>query len=167
MRLKKPYIVSLDQVSISREGDCAIIKYKEPDVVTVHLMIGQEALEMDDREILDLHNDCILAQQEMAREYKHVAIEIPEGRAQIEYNERSNQWVPRGDVLKCEISDGGPDCEATVFIDDHELSLAEFGRLLTTYAGWGMRITFVPDDSIHETPDSEIRDPSEAQEPHD
>lgn len=167
MRLKKPYIASLDQVSISREGDYAVIEYKEPGVVTVNLEIGSKVREMDDREILDLHNGCILAQQEMVREYRHVAVEIPEGRAQIEYYERSNQWVPRGDVLKCVISDGGPDGEATVYIDDRELSLAEFGRLLGTFAGWGMRITFVPDDRIHEPPVSEIRDLSEDREPDD
>ncbi len=167
MRLKKPYIASLDQVSISREGDCAIIEYKEPNVVTVNLVIGPEVRDMDDRGILHLHNSHIQAKQEMARGYKHVAVEIPEGRPQIEYFEKGNQWVPRGDVLKCVINDGGPDGGATVFIDDRELSLAEFGRLLGTFAGWGMRITFVPDDRIHKPPVSEIRDPSDDREPDD
>jgi len=43
---------------------------------------------------------------------------------------------------------------------DRELSLAEFGRMLTTYAGWGMRIAFVPDDDVHEEPRIEVREPN-------
>jgi hypothetical protein len=45
-----------------------------------------------------------------------------------------------------------------VYVDDQELSLAEFGRLLTTYAGWGMRIVFVPDDRLDEEPDIVVLD---------
>ena len=44
-------------------------------------------------------------------------------------------------------------------IDDHELSLEEFGRLLTTHAGWGMRIEFVPEDEIHRRPTHAVREP--------
>jgi hypothetical protein len=46
-----------------------------------------------------------------------------------------------------------------VHIDDKELSWQEFGRMLATYAGWGMRIKFVPDDSTHEEPVTEVREP--------
>ena len=31
--------------------------------------------------------------------------------------------------------------------------------MLTTYAGWGMRIVFVLDDEIHEEPQIEVREP--------
>lgn len=64
-------------------------------------------------------------------------------------------------MLRCIISDGGPDGRAVVWIDEYELSLEEFGRLLTTYAGWGMRIVFVPDDRTDEEPEIEIRDPDD------
>lgn len=53
------------------------------------------------------------------------------------------------------------DGEPVIHIDDHELSWREFGRLLTTHAGWGMRIVFVPDDEVHETPQIEVREPEE------
>jgi hypothetical protein len=43
-------------------------------------------------------------------EYVHIAIEIPQGEPQIEYFELGDQWTPRGDVLRCVISDGGPNC---------------------------------------------------------
>src|SRR5208337_1015132 len=69
------------------------------------------------------------------------------------------QWVPRGDVLRCIIDDGGPDGEVVIHIDDQELSLREFGRLLSVHAGWGMRIAFVPEEFISENPKVEIRKP--------
>ena len=55
------------------------------------------------------------------------------------------------------IDDGGPEGEVTIHIDDKELSLAEFGRMLRVHAGWGMRIAFVPEEFISENPKVEIR----------
>jgi hypothetical protein len=90
-------------------------------------------------------------------------IEIPPGHPQIKYSERSDQWVPRGDLLRCLIEDGGDDGEVTVHIDDQELSLREFGRLLLTFAGWSMRIAFVPENLIEEEPEVEVREPREGE----
>jgi hypothetical protein len=39
------------------------------------------------------------------------------------------------------------------------LSLEEFGRMLMTHAGWGMRIEFGPDDELHRRPTLEVRKP--------
>jgi len=161
MRMKKPYVVTLDQVRISRQDDYGIIEYVEPNVSTTHLKIGPKVQDMTDQEILDEHNRILRIQQQMRLEYEHIAVEIPPGRSQIKYFELGDQWTPRGDVLRCVISDGGPGGQAIIYIDDHELSLEEFGRLLTTYAGWGLRITFVPDDRTEEEPDIEIRDPDD------
>jgi hypothetical protein len=115
---------------------------------------------MTDSDILDLLNATIAAQDRLAAEYDHTLIEIPPGRPQIRFHEGSGQWVPRGDVLRCHIEDdeGG---ELVVYVDDQELSLHEFGRLLTTYAGWGMRISFVPEDRVAEQPEVEVREPDE------
>ena len=159
-KIKRPYVVSLDQVRIVREDMGVFIDYADPDIGGVHFTLGEKADSMSDQEILDLHNEGIEARQAMADEYEHVAIEIPPGLPQIEYFKDGHQWVPRGDVLRCVISDGGgSDNQAVIHIDDHDLSVDEFGRLLTTYAGWGMRITFVPDDETHERPEVEVRDP--------
>ena len=161
MRFKKSCVARLDEVLISREGDTAVITYKDKTIATVNLRIGPGLGKMSDQEILDVHNDIIHAQRKMAANYENVVIEIPERSPQIEYSRRCDQWVPRGDVVRCEISDGGPDGEATVIIDDRELSLREFGRLLTTRAGWGIRIAFVPDDRLCENPRIEVREPTE------
>jgi len=65
----------------------------------------------------------------------------------------------RGDVLRCIIDDAGPNGEVTIHIDDQELSLREFGRLLRVHAGWGMRIAFVPEEFVTENPTVKVRKP--------
>ena len=62
-------------------------------------------------------------------------------------------------MLRCIIDDGGPEGEVTIHIDDKELSLREFGRLLSVYAGWGMRIAFVPEEFVTENPRVKVRKP--------
>jgi len=49
--------------------------------------------------------------------------------------------------------------KAVVNPTDLAVSTEEFGRMLTTYAGWGMRIKFVPDDHLHRWPAHEVREP--------
>ena len=48
-----------------------------------------------------------------------------------------------------------------VHVDDRTLNLQDFGRLLRTFAGWGMRISFVPQDRIADQPDIIIREPED------
>jgi hypothetical protein len=158
MKRKERYIVRLDEVTITREGDSAIIEYQEEDVPATHLKIGPEIAEMTDEEIVELFNDTLRGQALLAAEYKHVAVEVPLGSPQIKYHPRSDQWTPRGGVLRCLIEDD-ENGQLVVGIDDRELSLEEFGRMLTMYAGWGMRIEFVPDDQLHRRPTHEVREP--------
>ena len=49
--------------------------------------------------------------------------------------------------------------QLVVDVDEQELQLEQFGKLLTTYAGWGMRIEFVPEDELHRRPALEVRKP--------
>jgi hypothetical protein len=157
MKRKERYIARLDEVNIIREGDYAFIEYKEEGVPTTRLQIGPQIAGMSDEEILELLNESLRAQAKRAAEYKHVAVEVPLGSAQIEYHARSDQWVPRGSVLRCLIRDEA--LQLVVDIDEQELQLEEFGKLLTTYAGWGMRIEFVPEDEVHRRPILEVREP--------
>ena len=159
MKRKECYIARLDEVTISREGDSAVIRYKEKGIMTTHLKVGPEIASMSDEAILELFNDTLRAQAQLAAEYKHVAVEVPLGSRQIKYFARGHQWCPRGAVLRCLVEDD-ENGQLVVGIDDQELSLEEFGRMLTTYAGWGMRIEFVPDDQLHRRPALEVREPS-------
>jgi hypothetical protein len=159
MRKKRPREASVAEVRITREGDSGVIAFIDPAVAVTHLSLGPDVHRMDDQEFLDRFNEVVRAQTAMAADYEHVAVEIPPGRPQIDYSQLARQWSPRGDVLRCGISDGGPDNEPIIHIDDRELSWAEFGRLLTTYAGWGMRIVFVPEGDLLEEPRIEMREP--------
>ncbi len=160
MRRKRPHIASLDEVKIVRSRDEAIIEYADEKIWTTHLKLGPEVQGMTDQEILDRWNECVRAQQQAMAEYEHVAVEIPPGKPQIEYFELGDQWTPRGDVLRCVIEDGGPNGEPVIHVDDEELSWHEFGRLLTTFAGWGMRIVVVPDNELHLPPRIQVREPN-------
>ncbi len=160
MRIKRPRVATPDEVQISRDGEAAIIAFVDSTISTTHLTLGPEVATMTDREILDRFNEVIMAQQKMAAEYDHVAVEVPPGSPQIRYIKRADQWVARGGVLRCIIEDGEHG-EAVIHIDEQELSLEQFGTLLRSYAGWGMRIVFVPEDEVDETPQIEIREPQD------
>jgi len=161
MRIRKPRIATLDEVIISREGEYAVVEFREPGISTMNLKLGPKLKYMTDKQILASFNQTVRTMEEMRRKYVHKPVEIPVGKPQVKYSAASDQWIPRGDVLRCVIEDGGPDCEATIWIDDREFSLVEFGRLLTTYAGWGMRILFVPDEEIEKVHPIEIREPED------
>jgi hypothetical protein len=160
MRKKKPYHALLDDVTISRNGDMAIITYHDPDVMITHFKPGGNIKKLTDGQILDQFNQTIAARNMLAAAYEHVAVEIPPGRPQIEYFEAGDQWTPRGDVLRCIVAgDGRNEDDVFVHIDENELSLREFGKLLSTCSGWGMRLIFVPEDELEKTPAIEVREP--------
>ncbi len=115
---------------------------------------------MSDREILEEFNAMIEARDEIAARFENKVVEIPIGKPQITYFPNADQWAPKGSVLRCHIEDDERG-ELVVYIDDQKLDLREFGRLLTTYAGWGMRIVFVPDDELDHTPKTVVREPDD------
>jgi len=161
MRKRRPELTSLAEVRITRDGDVAVIEYRDRSVATTHFHIGSSLDAMSDDEVLEEFNAVLAAQAEDAAAYEHVAVEIPPGRPQVRYFAAGDQWVPRGGVLRCVIDDGGPDGQPIIHVDDQELSLAAFGRLLSTYAGWGMRIAFVPDDALDVPPEIQLGDPED------
>ncbi len=162
MRMKRPRVASMDEVRITREGENAVIEFADSRISTTHLKVGLEIQRMTDEQILDQFNACIRAEEQSMADYEHVAVEIPPGKRQIEFFEKGRQWTPRGHVLRCVISDeGGPDDGPIISVDDYELSWREFGRLLTTYTGWGMRIVFVPENDLEKEPQIEVREPED------
>ncbi len=159
-RLKRPYITNQSEVIITRNGEYADITYRDPTVGGVSLKLGSVISLMSDEEILDRHNQILLAREQAIANYIHEAVEIPLGKPQVEYSEPCDQWVPRGDVLRCVIHDEDGR-RAVIEIDDREFTLEEFGAMLTTFSGWGMRIVFVPEDELTMQPDIVIKDPTD------
>ena len=142
-RKKQPGRLELDAVRIERQGDTAVLTPHDPGVAVTHLRLGPELARMSDEEILAWFNATIAARDRLAAERPYVATEVPPGRPQLRYFPDGDQWVPRGGVVRCVVEDD-EEGQAIIRVDDRELSLSEFGRLLVTYAGWGMRIEFTP-----------------------
>lgn len=161
-RIKPPYIAKMSEVIITKTETSAHIEYKEKNVGGVIITFGPDVAKMTNQEILEKHNELLLTQMEMKREYEHVAVEIPRGKPQMEFSEQAQQWVPRGDVLRCIIHyhESGIGIE----IDDRLLSLEDFGRMLRVHEGWGMRIAFVPEEDIFFDPKTKLEDPDEKKE---
>ena len=154
MRPKKPTHVLIDQVRITREGNDAIIDHADANLFGACIT---GIATMTDAEIVEMYNQILDSQWALLEAWDKTVVEEPPGEKQIDYHENSDQWVQRGDVLRCIIDDGGPDGEVVIHIDDQELSLREFGRLLRVHAGWGMRIAFVPEEFVTENPKVNVR----------
>lgn len=161
---RRPHVASPDEVRFTRDGDYLIVEYADPGVATTHLKVGSEKLAtMKDDEVLDYWNDLQQMDEEWRRTVDYVAREIPLGKPQVKYHKDADQWVPRGHVLRCvwtEYLEDRPD-EPCVTIDNRDFTLGEFTRMLNTFAGWGMRIEFVPDDELHERPKLRVKDGEE------
>jgi hypothetical protein len=159
-RKKRPGRMNLDAVQIERQGDTAVLTPHDPGVAVTHFRLGPQLAQMSDEEILACFNATIAARDRLAAERPYVATEVPPGRLQIRYFPDADQWVSRGGAVWC-VVESDEEGQAIIHVDDRELSLAEFGRLLATYAGWGMRIEFTPEDATDRRPRLEVRDPEE------
>jgi len=80
--------ISLFEVKITRNGGTATIDYIDPaeGAGGTILEIGPDLAKMSDSDIIKMHNDMVLAIKEHQEEHPYVAIEIPEGKPQIEYS---------------------------------------------------------------------------------
>lgn len=150
----KPRFAAPGEVTIERDGPYALIKFKDSDQ-GVNLGIGPRINAMTDDEILGLYNATVFSQLECADAWR--PIEIAEGRPQIKFDRKQRRWLTEGDVLRCKIEGDDIHTEPTIEIDEHKLSLSEFGQLLQPYNGWGMRIVFVSEDQLCDPPPPEVR----------
>lgn len=158
LRLRRPPQSKIDQVHISRKGEYAIIEHANPAYGAVNLKLGPKINTLTNRQILEMFNDVIAAQEASIADPANRPIEIPKGRPQIEWLKDLQQWSARGHVLKCEVSDD-EDGNLVVYVDDNELDAEAFLQLIRPFAGWGMRITFMDESQIHDEPDVILRDP--------
>jgi hypothetical protein len=95
-RIKRPRIASPDEVRITREANTAVIEFADSSIATTHLAIGPKMHGMTNTEILALFNEGLQATADWNAEHPYVAIEIPPGKAQIEYSAQCDQWAPAG-----------------------------------------------------------------------
>ncbi|MDE0435765.1 MAG: hypothetical protein OXH92_17325 [Bryobacterales bacterium] len=79
MRPKRPRPASPDQVRITREGETAVIEYADLSIRIVNLQVGPSLAEMTDADVLELFNDMLEAQAEIAAGADPTLTEIPPG----------------------------------------------------------------------------------------
>ena len=104
MKRKKRYIARMDEVTINREGEVAVISYKEEGVPTTRVTIGPGIVTTTDEGILELFNDVLRAQAQLVAEFQYVAEGVQLGLPPIKHRRRANRWTLRGGVLRCLIS---------------------------------------------------------------
>lgn len=174
---------------MTRDGDDAVIEYADPKIAPTRFKVGAERLAaMSDAELLECWNDDLQASEDLgrspssppseipvqatedlSRSQGFTATEVPLGKPQVKYEPMSDQWVPRGHVVRAVIltdAAAAVDLEGPfVSIDDRAFTVAEFVKMVGSFGGWGMRITFVPDGEIHEKPTTEVREPEEKKRP--
>ena len=68
-RRKVRYIAALDEVTVTRDGDCARIEYTEAGIAATSLEIGPEIAEMSDSDIVEVHNESLRNDAKQAAEY--------------------------------------------------------------------------------------------------
>ncbi len=89
--------------------------------------------------------------------------EVPVGSPQVKHHPKSDQWTPRGTVLRGQLMgyDEDDPAEAFVSVDGRDFTLHEFAKMLSTFDGWGFRLSFVPRDELHVLHELEVREPEE------
>ncbi|MGB6492575.1 MAG: hypothetical protein WBE62_07225, partial [Methylocella sp.] len=85
MRKKKPIPAVIDQVRITRDGNDAIIEHADPTIPETRLTIGPQMKTMTDRDIVDVFNGVMAAQQRLLEDWDRTVTEIPPGKPQIEH----------------------------------------------------------------------------------
>ena len=63
-------------------------------------------------------------------------------------------------MLRCHIEDDEHG-RTVIHIDDVELDMYAFGRMLQVYAGFGMRIAFVDEDDVTDEPEVVVGKPDD------
>jgi hypothetical protein len=152
--MKKRKIAFPKDVKITRDGIYAHIDFIDPSYMSRRIEIGSTLSSMTDAEILRIHNDIVFSEQASIRQSRPT--EIEDGGVQIRFDKASGSWVPESDVLRCELTSGEEPHDLVVRIDDQDLSWAQFGRMVSSYRGWGMRVTFLPEEQLFKPPATEI-----------
>ena len=163
-RLHEQYLVSLDEVRLVRQTDCVAVEYLAGDAPTTTYTGIPDLGEWSDADILGFHNDAICGRNALTEEYRdRPLIEIPIGQPQISCPHRPEEWGPRGNVLRCHITDDD-NGETAIGIDDLLFTMEEFGQLLRCYVGWGVRLEFVDESDLHQRPKSvDVREPADGE----
>jgi len=141
------------EVTIKRDGNTAVIDFIDQSFGGTNLTIGPKIKDMSDADILRLYNEIVLQQQRLIKESQPT--EMQGGLPQIGIDSYYKDLTTHSQTLRCELTSDSID-DLVVEIDDRKLSWEEFGKLISPYRGWAMRIQFLPSEQLLNPPESKI-----------
>lgn len=154
MGRKRQKVAFAKEVTIERRGETAVIEFLDQQYAGTYLTIGPKINNMTDADILRLYNEIVLGQQRMIAESR--PREMKEGLPQVGIDPYYKTLITHSETLRCELTSGESHDELVVEIDDKKLSWNEFGKLISPYIGWAMRVQFLPAEQLADPPKPEI-----------
>lgn len=152
---------SVHELVVVEVNDQAMIRHKDCESHACLCLYLKDFDDMDETQILSRFNAYI--DDILHSIGTDSPIELEPGKPQIRWSRQCFQWVPEGDVLRCEVSwDRTADSEdgqgaIAIKIDDNLLSGKEFLDLLAVQEGSGMRIEFMHPNRLTNPPEPIIQ----------
>lgn len=78
-RKKRPIPAVMDQVRITRDGNDAVIEYADPMISDTRLTIGSQIKGMTDKDIIDVFNGVMAAQEKLLGGWDRTVTEMLPG----------------------------------------------------------------------------------------
>ncbi len=147
---------NVDDLVVVEASDQAMIRHKDCESHACLCLKLKDFDEMAEDQVLSRFNAYINEILEGIE--SDCPVEIVAGYPQINWSKECQQWVPEGDVLRCEITwDRNAESEdeqgaVAIKVDDHILSGTEFLDALAVHEGAGMRIEFMHPNRLTNPP---------------
>lgn len=125
-RKKRPFVATPDEVSITRDGDFAIIRYEDETIETTQYRIGRESLSrLTDGDILAMWNAGLATAQEEAAKSRRDMSALLQGGNTLECTIESYPAAPNQPFIK---------------VAGRLYTAMELAHLLGGHVGWELKI---------------------------
>jgi hypothetical protein len=131
-RKKRPHVATLEEVTITRDGEYAIIAYADESVATTQYHIGADRLaRMTDEDILMLWNAGLATKEEDVRSRRDMG-----------------PALSRRNTVSCFINEPPADPHHPFLqADGRTFTAMELAKLLGAHPGWTVRLELIPPES--------------------
>ena len=138
VRKKRPHVATLEEVTITRDGEYAIIAYVDDSVATTQYHIGADRLaRMSDEDILMLWNAGLATKEDDVRSRRDMG-----------------PALSLRNTMSCVITEAPTDAHHPFLqADGRTFTAMEMAKLLGAHPGWTVRIQLVPPDTGGSTAD--------------
>jgi hypothetical protein len=132
VRKKRPHVATLEEVTITRDGEYAIIAYLDDSVATTQYHIGRDRLaRMSDEDILMLWNAGLATKEDDVRSRRDMG-----------------PALSRRNTMSCLITEAPTDPHHPFLQAEGRMFTAmEMAKLLGAHPGWTVRFELVPPEN--------------------